>query len=456
MKLILSLFLVLPFLSVSAQNASESAAKTTEGDLQRALVELTALRNDIGAKKIPLAKTINDLEAQKIDLTDRRDKVVELATGGDRIKAELQERLETLSDQNDYLSTAIDNYLAELVGSNLHISEIQVYDEVISSARGHSKDHSLKDKYGLQVAALNASFDRIFKMVGGYTFAGESELDGGELVSGNFAVVGPIEVFSDGQNVGIVDLAPEQLRPLLVTIPGAPEEQMKALTTGGSGTLFFDSKLGQALDILLLKEPILDHIAKGGLVMYPILALATAAFLVSIFKAFEIASVKKAKPQDLATILDHINNGRNDDALAYANGVKGPVGEMMTAALEHLDFDDEVIEEILYEKMLGAQPKLERMLPFIAVTAATAPLLGLLGTVTGMINTFKLITIFGTGDAAQLSSGISEALITTQFGLIIAIPTLIVHSILSRMTKSVLGSMERTALGFVNGLPHKN
>ena len=146
-----------------------------------------------------MAKEINDLEAQKIELTAKRDEVVELATGGDRVKNELQEKLEGLSDQNDYLSTAIDNYLGELVGSNLHISEIQVYEEVIESARGEAGEGSLKDKYGLQVTALNTAFDRIYKMVGGYTFEGESELDGGELVSGNFAVVGPIEVFSDGR-----------------------------------------------------------------------------------------------------------------------------------------------------------------------------------------------------------------------------------------------------------------
>ena len=194
-----------------------------------------------------------------------------------------------------------------------------------------------------------------------------------------------------------------------------------------------------------------------GLAAVVVIAMAAAAFLVSIFKVIEITSVKKGKAKDLQVILDHLNNGRKEDAIGYARGVKGPVGEMLSAALAHIDTeDDDLIEEILYEKVLSTQPKLERLLPFIAVTAATAPLLGLLGTVTGMINTFKLITIFGTGDAGQLSSGISEALITTQFGLIIAIPTLIAHALLSRMSKSVLGSMERTAVGFVNGLPNKN
>ena len=106
----------------------------------------------------------------------------------------------------------------------------------------------------------------------------------------------------------------------------------------------------------------------------------------------------------------------------------------------------------MYETILDTQPKLSRFLPVIAITAATAPLLGLLGTVTGMINTFNLITLFGTGDARVLSSGISEALVTTEFGLVVAIPALIIHALLSRKVKSILGDMEKYALIFSNGL----
>jgi len=95
---------------------------------------------------------------------------------------------------------------------------------------------------------------------------------------------------------------------------------------------------------------------------------------------------------------------------------------------------------------------LERFLPFLAITAATAPLLGLLGTVIGMIKTFQLITIFGTGDAKSLSSGISEALVTTALGLIVAIPVLIVHGALTRMAKRKLGLLEELSVAFVNGV----
>ena len=124
----------------------------------------------------------------------------------------------------------------------------------------------------------------------------------------------------------------------------------------------------------------------------------------------------------------------------------------ITTGVEHVDQDREVVEEMLFERILRVRPTLERFLPFLAITAAAAPLLGLLGTVIGMIKTFQLITIFGTGDAKSLSSGISEALVTTALGLIVAIPTLIMHGGLSRMAKHKLGLLEQISTAFVNGM----
>ena len=135
-----------------------------------------------------------------------------------------------------------------------------------------------------------------------------------------------------------------------------------------------------------------------------------------------------------------------------AGEVSGAGGELLLAGVENADEKRGSLEEILYEKILACRPKLERFLPFMALTAAAAPLLGLLGTVTGMIKTFNLITIFGTGDAKSLSSGISEALVTTELGLCVAIPSLILHGLLSRMARQKIGDMEQTAVGFVNGL----
>ena len=141
--------------------------------------------------------------------------------------------------------------------------------------------------------------------------------------------------------------------------------------------------------------------------------------------------------------------------MKHASSIKGPVGQLMETAVLHCNEPKEHIEEALYEQMLNTKPALERWMPFVALSAATAPLLGLLGTVTGMINTFRLISVIGTGDPKMLSSGISEALVTTEFGLIVAIPSLLIHAFISRKAKGVLGSMEQTSVAFINGVPEE-
>ena len=90
------------------------------------------------------------------------------------------------------------------------------------------------------------------------------------------------------------------------------------------------------------------------------------------------------------------------------------------------------------------------MLPFIAICASAAPLLGLLGTVTGIMNTFTMIEIYGTGDVKTLSGGISEALITTEFGLIVSIPSLLLYAYLSSKARKVVNRMESTGVSFMN------
>jgi Biopolymer transport proteins len=129
---------------------------------------------------------------------------------------------------------------------------------------------------------------------------------------------------------------------------------------------------------------------------------------------------------------------------------------MLRAGAERLGEPKELVEEVMFEKMLETRLRLQAFLPFVALAASAAPLLGLLGTVTGMITTFKLITVFGSGDAKTLSGGISEALITTEFGLIVAIPALLLYAYLSRKSRAVVDAMEKTAVAFLNRIPSRS
>ena len=174
--------------------------------------------------------------------------------------------------------------------------------------------------------------------------------------------------------------------------------------------------------------------------------------IVGLVKAAEIYSIRTPGESVLQQTLQYIEDGQIEEAKKYVRGIGGHFGRLFQSAVKHAGDSKELLEEVLYERMLESQPKIERLLPIIAVTAATAPLLGLLGTVTGMINTFQQITLFGTSDASKLAGGISEALITTKFGLIAAIPSLVVHALLSRKAQGILAAMEKYSSAFINGI----
>ena len=130
-------------------------------------------------------------------------------------------------------------------------------------------------------------------------------------------------------------------------------------------------------------------------------------------------------------------------------GIKGSIGEMIEVGIENVHSGAVFLEEMMLSVIARKRPQLERFMPFVSITAMAAPLMGLLGTVVGMIKTFALITVFGTGDPKALSSGISEALVTTELGLIVAIVALLLHAVFARIIKSRLGSMEQVAFDFV-------
>lgn len=452
-------FLILPFLLLSATvlfgQTFEQASTIAMSDLKKAEKELSDLRKTIEKERIPLAKELSKLETEALTKRKEADRSKTLVDSQKIDVNQMENRIEQLRENNNYLSNQLGDYVRRFE-TNVHVAEQQLYQDKIDVAKQAAENSALSDeeRFAAQLGAIETAFERLDKVVGGYTFEGSAVLPGGSYESGTFAIVGPIAYFSSasGDMTGLAEVRVNSANAVINDIGEEYRAGIKSLTQSGSGTVPLDATLGDASLLIDTKDTIVQHIKKGGVVMYPILGLASFAFIVAIFKWFEIGAVRRARPKDLTIILEHLKAGDKDQAMAHAKSVKGPVGEMLVSAVNYSDGDTDLLEEVLYEKIITTQPNLERMLPLIAVTAATAPLLGLLGTVTGMIKTFKLITVFGTGDASNLASGISEALITTEFGLIIAIPSLILHALLSRMAKGVIASMEQTAVGFINGV----
>ena len=446
---------LLCFVALGRAQTFESAATSAKSDLDKALAELSELEKKIADEKIPLARQLNTLESEVIakrrEHTDAKRLQDRKSVNLGKLKAEEK----AFTDQNDYLrKTLLEEYIRRFE-TRIHASEKEQYQSIVKTARETNENPSspAESVFTGQLIVVQAALDRLGNLLGGHTYDGTALNAEGIAERGKFAMIGPLVVFAG--NDGKAGLA-EQLRgstdATLVNIGPEHQAGIIAVTSGGTGHLPLDSTMGNALKIKQVEETWWEHINKGGVVIWPLLALGLAAALVALIKWVQLANLRRIQPSDLQSILDHVNDNDTASALALAKRIKGPAGELLQTAIHNAGESREMIEEILYEKMLHTKPKLERMLPFLSLAAATSPLLGLLGTVTGMINTFKLITVFGTGDPKRLSSGISEALVTTEYGLIIAVPCLLLFALLSRKAKGILASMEQTAVGFVNGL----
>jgi biopolymer transport protein ExbB len=154
-------------------------------------------------------------------------------------------------------------------------------------------------------------------------------------------------------------------------------------------------------------------------------------------------------PPVVRAFLENVYHGAWSKADLAVKSLKAPARELFEIGLQYYDSPKEILEEHLQSVLLRQRLHFERRLPLLAVIATAAPLMGLLGTVVGMVKTFALITVFGTGNAGKLASGISEVLVATELGLVVAIPTLIAHGFLSQRIQKNLSLLERYALEFV-------
>lgn len=206
-----------------------------------------------------------------------------------------------------------------------------------------------------------------------------------------------------------------------------------------------------------------SEMKKGGLIGYIILALGLSAALLVVLRALFLQRAGASIQNIMDGVAPAVRARKIDDAIAAAKRFKGSAARVVTAALRNLDREREHLEDIVSESILHESTHLNRFGAYILMIAAVAPLLGLLGTVTGMIQTFDVITEFGTSDPKLLSGGIATALVTTMQGLIVAIPALLFGSLLNGWAESIKDDMEKAALKVVNlyqdvlsGLPARN
>ncbi|MCK5834952.1 MAG: MotA/TolQ/ExbB proton channel family protein, partial [Lentisphaeria bacterium] len=266
-------------------------------------------------------------------------------------------------------------------------------------------------------------------------------LKDGSSIQGKLTQYGPIAYF-ESTDQGIQGIAIEQNDIFL----------LKEVKYGPRLFPVYFSKKEALMDT---ESSFVEHLKKGKVAIIPMIILAIVCLFVAIFRSLALVGIVKKQYEVEVKEIAHVCSDDKGKALGLAQQLPRPLNTIMVEAVKHHHISKEHLEEVLYERVTLEIPTLDKWLTVLAVGASAAPLLGLLGTVTGMIHTFALITQHGSGDAALLSSGISEALITTEVGLVIAIPALIIHAWLSNKVSRSIALTQKGALIFVNALKVK-
>lgn len=205
--------------------------------------------------------------------------------------------------------------------------------------------------------------------------------------------------------------------------------------SNGQQTAFaLDPTSGSILGLLVQAPDTQERVDQGGPVGYVILAIGAIGLLIALERFISLFLVSSKVKRQIRTDV-----ASNDN----------PLGRVMLVKDQNKNADTETLELKLSERILAEVPKLTNRLTLIKIISVVAPLIGLLGTVTGMINTFQAITLFGTGDPKLMAGGISQALVTTVLGLVVAIPMVFISTLLNTLSRGIINTLQQQSAGII-------
>jgi biopolymer transport protein ExbB len=258
----------------------------------------------------------------------------------------------------------------------------------------------------------------------------------GEVLNAPIVRVGAFNiVFEDGYlqyNSNTGSVSELQRQPVESRYTNSTADIMAA--TSGSVAFGIDGTRGGILALLVESPTIEDRIHQGGIVGYCIIGLGIFGLLIAFWRWIGLSTASRKVSAQL----------KRDTA-----STDNPLGRVLAAYEANKNADTETVELKLSEAALKEMPDLTKGLLFIKVISVVAPLMGLLGTVTGMIKTFQVITLFGAGDPKMMAGGISQALMTTVLGLVVAIPMVLIHTLVSGQSKKIINIINSQSAGII-------
>ena len=421
--------------------ASVTLFAATETELQRAYAKEFAF---LKAQKEMLAKRLGEVRSEDAAKIAKAKKEI------DALQGKVLARTQKTDQLNEKLFQAQQN--AENVNSDTAMIESVVLQGDSSlEAYGIKLDVKKEDYPATLMQLFNETLNIAKTLSTVHSVEGSFYLTDGTEKKGQLVKVGNIAAYgiAGGVSGALVPAGGKKLK-----LWDAPE-------AAGTAKALMNKQLPDTLNIFIYEniskeiedkkeKTVLDVIESGGIIGWVIVVLGLFALLLAGLRSlFLNGAGAKTMPVAKAT-LEQLQSKGIEATLEFLKAKKGAAARVMKATVRNLDRDREHIEDIVAESIMHESERLDRYGSVIMVVAAVAPLLGLLGTVTGMIATFDIITEFGTGDPKLLSGGISIALVTTELGLIVAIPLLMIGNMLNGWAEGIKDGMEQSALHLIN------
>ncbi|SKA64205.1 MotA/TolQ/ExbB proton channel family protein [Desulfobaculum bizertense] len=418
--------------------ATESAQQTALGQ-QDIAAQKKALRADIAARRARVA----DLNARMKKLEKEFDGLLKKE---DRLRDELAEQQDVMHAIEGTIRTSAKE--ADKLSQQNPIS-VEYPSRPVISSRLLDTD-SFPGMQDIRELA-NLYFDEI-------TATGEVKLRQGDFLdrngrkaTGTLLRVGRFSTsYLSDSDMGFLqpDAAGLQFSAVATEADRDAAAPMKNIQAGEIATVPVDLSGGAIFTRLAKNNDVRGWLESGGLLVWPIVLVGLAALILILERCvslWRIHSANRSMEKELLPLLH--NKDWSKCASFCETHQSSPSCRVLLGMLRVKHISREQLEDAMQEGLLHELPRLERFLPTLSVLAAIAPLLGLLGTVTGMIDTFQTITLFGAGNPRMMSGGISEALITTQLGLAVAIPIMVAHHLLERRVDALIGDMEEKGAG---------
>ncbi|MEM9839395.1 MAG: MotA/TolQ/ExbB proton channel family protein [Pseudomonadota bacterium] len=396
------------------------------------------------------AEFLRERNRQRERLATVRRQVAEAEAESDRLAAAFEENDNRINELTNELQEAQGEF-GELFGAARSAAgdfAAQLNDSIISGELpGRSQplteiaqSDTLPSEEQLRYIT-DVMFEQIVAQSKVSTFDATVVNAAGEAETATITRIGPFSAFDANGNFFVMKSTQSGAARLnqLAKNPGTANAVGNARSVSrftGSGVTAgtIDPSLGQLLGLVIQTPTLEERFHSGGVVGYIIAGILALGSVIGVFRWFALTSVKSA-----------VRGQMRRKSPSKGN----PLGRIMMAYESNTNADVETLGLKLEDAVLKELPKLDTGLNLLKVLAAVAPLLGLLGTVVGMIQTFQQITLFGTGDPQIMAGGISLALITTVMGLIAAIPLLLLHAFASGTAKSVASILEEQAAGMV-------